>query len=202
MKFVQTLINIVKNEWHRLKLALWLFCLFVSSYSLYAQSIDLNKVTGGFTLKYLIPGGDFGSFWNKSVGAGVLLGYPVQETILLEGEITYSKFTPKGRKEKYPDIHFLEFSGGVKYNLPISKKNQLNFKAGIENTMFIFSGTAATSIYEQNKNESEFGFFILPGLRYEIIKGINLEFNLKILSILSSPESINILVPGINIYIL
>lgn len=143
-----------------------------------------------------------GEYWKRTPGAGLLLGYKTAERFCIEGELYYGRFSSKSEGTEYPEIGFLGMSGGIKYNLPVVSGVYLNLKAGLQNNMFIFSGPSAVRKYQENRNESEFGFFILPGITVNIGNRFRIEMNLQVLSILSSPESINIFTPGITIFFL
>lgn len=172
------------------------------SFSPLHPQVKLNNVTAGLSAKYFFHQGDMGKYWQNSPGAGIVLGYTLQNHFALEGEFAYVKINPRNNYPDYPKINFIELSGGIKYNLRFQKKLYLNIKSGLQNCMFIFSGAAADQVYEQNKNESEFGFFISGGLLYDFGKGFKLELNYRVLNILSSPETINIFAPGIIIFLL
>lgn len=177
------------------------FCFLCSFGSIHPQ-IDFDNVTAGVSAKYFLHQGEMGKYWQNSPGAGILLGYNLQNHFTLEGELAYIKINPKNYYPDYPNISFIELSGGIKFNVRFHKSLYLNIKSGLQNCMFIFSGAAADQVYEQNKNESEFGFFITGGLLYDFGKGFRFELNYRLLNILSSPETINIFAPGIIIFIL
>ena|GEM_PF-4295024 len=179
-----------------------LFCLSIVSQSFYSQGIDFNRISAGINLNYLISEGDMGQYWKKPLTVGLKAGYLLRNSFSLEGELSYAKFKPENEATNYPLINLILMSGGLKYNLNLSRHFQLTLKPGIENTMFIFSGPSADLIYEQNKNESEFGFFLSSGIQIVIWKDIKLELNLKVLNILSSPESIIFYAPGLTLFIL
>ncbi len=166
---------------------------------LFSQNIDWQKVNVGINSNYLINTSDFNEHWGNSFSLGGTGRYKITDRFFAEGELNFSIFDPKNKSE-FPKIYMFEIPLGFKYEIFQSKYFGINIWSGILNATMHFSGARVEERFQNNKEESEFGYFISMGTRFF---GINqLEVYSKYESLFSAPENLKIYSIGLKYFII
>jgi hypothetical protein len=133
-----------------------LFCctlLITSSAGAQAQRFQWDNVHAGFAAHWMVPQGDLGTYWMKTLAAGPTLSYTIDDRYAAVGIIglMYFKKTPGIREPAVPDIFLITATGELQRTLFTTDEVRGGVRVGLGNYRFMFR------INEFNNTESEFG---------------------------------------------
>ncbi len=167
-------------------LLILILSIFSTSHS-NSQDIEWNRVSYGFSISYLQSEKNVDTFWNNTIEVGGELQYRLSDQLFIGSGIHLAYFKSETGMS-VPNFYYLSIPIELKFLIPLETKIKLFTAGGIQSNTFAFRGKGA-EVLGDNDIESEFGVFLVLGIRTTFWDLDGFEIYSKYQTIFTSPES-------------
>ena len=163
-----------------------------------SQDIEWNRVSYGLSISYLQPEKNVDTFWNNTIEVGGELQYRLSDQLFIGSGIHLAYFKSETGMS-VPNFYYLSIPIELKLLIPLETKIKLFTAGGIQSNTFAFRGEGA-EVLGDNDIESEFGVFLVLGIRTTFWDLDGFEIYSKYQTIFTSPESTEFITIGTRFF--
>lgn len=124
----------------------------------FTQQVDWDALAYSFSVQWVAPQKDFGTYWNEGPGLVLDTDVPIEGpvSLLASGGISHHSVAETPKKDRIPPVTLLQLAGGFAVTQSLTSAAEARLSVQLVNDTFIFSGPHARPGFE-NVVESEFG---------------------------------------------